>query len=185
MIENAPATGIALEALLPLGWSTTSHSSKAGDELRRHGNIALLRALAALESTVSEHEHNLPESAQKTLDRLEAKLDIVLAMMAEMARASMQLPPEKQVSLFSDHIVWTESDGSMLSPNQRLLVHVYLSQHLPQPLQLSVTVTGLEMQAATVRISAQIDGLDEELEEWLTRTIFRHHRRALQARRQL
>jgi len=184
MSENIPASGVCLEARLPLGWTVEQESSAATLDLRRHGNIALLRALAAIESAAPEREHDLPEVMQKSLDHLESKLDLVLLLVAGLARTGADMPPEKQVTLFSDRIVWVETVGSAPIEGQRLLTSLYLNPRLPQPLQLLVVVTGIDIQSGYAHVSAQFDRLDEELGEWLTRTLFRHHRRALHAQRQ-
>lgn len=153
-------------------------------DLRRHGNLALLRALAVIESAGPEREHDLPDGVQKSLDHLESKLDLVLLLVAELTRARTSLPAEKAVTLFSDHIDWVDHDDHVPMVGQFILVSLYASLRLPQPLQLSATVSKVDTQPGVSQISARFDALDEELGEWLTRTIFRYHRRALQARRQ-
>lgn|SRR3990167_1440276 len=184
MNENTPSSSVCLEASLPLGWTVERETSAATLDLRRHGNIALLRSLAAIESAVPEHEHDLPEAMQKNLEHLESKLDLVLVLLAGLARTGTDMPPEKPVTLFSDHIVWKEAADSAPIEGQHLLISLYLNPRLPQPLQLLAAVTEADTQSGYAHISAQFDQLDDELGEWLTRTLFRHHRRALHAQRQ-
>lgn len=185
MSETAPATGVSIESTMPLGWTVEDTVSIGEKESRRNTNIALLRALAALESLGTEHEHDKQESTQKAIERVEAKLDLVLLMLAGLVRSGSRIPAEKIVTVYSDHAVWRERSDNIPANGQPILLSLYLSAHLPQPLQLSATVFGVETLSGDVaQISARFDALDEEFSEWLTRTIFRHHRRALQARRQ-
>lgn len=184
MSEISSATGVSLQAPLPFAWCVEQQASATVLDLRRHGNIAILRALAVIESTGPEREHDLPDGVQKSLDHLESKLDLVLLLVAELTRAGASLPPEKPVTLFSDHIVWIDNGDNAPMAGQHILLNLYPSLRLPQPLQLSATVSNVDMQPGVSHISARFDELDDELGEWLTRTIFRYHRRALQARRQ-
>lgn len=184
MNETSPSSGVSIESTMPFGWEVEHSLTPAGQESRRHTNIALLRALAALESLGAEYEHDKQEGMQKALDRVESKLDLVMLMVAGLMRAGANLPHEKAVTLHSDHVVWREHAENAPLPNQRLLLSLYLSPRLPQPLQLSATVSVVETLSGVVTISARFDKQDAESEEWLTRTIFRYHRRALQARRQ-
>ncbi len=182
MDECTTATGVCLQANLPICWEPDRQDGDAGCDMRRHANLALLRALAVMESAGPEREHDIPDAVQKSIDHLEAKLDLVLLLVAEMARSRAHLPEENPVTLFSERIVWQSKDAPAMG--QELLLSLYLSPRLPQPLQLSARVENVEAQPEVNRISASFERLDDELAEWITRTIFRYHRRALQARRQ-
>lgn len=176
--------GISIEAALPLDWQPESIPSPAIVELRKLGNIALLQALAAIESSVPHDlEHDLPEAVRRSLERIESKLDIVLMLVAGLARESAALPPEKAVSLYADRIEWQES-AAPPHREQSLLIRLFLSPRIPLPLLLHAVVKETSPGAGTTHVVASLNEPDEELNEWLTRTIFRYHRRALHARRQ-
>jgi len=185
MSEISSDSGVSFETAIPLGWTVENAITAAEKDSRRNTNIALLRALGALESVSAEHEHDKQDAVQKALERVESKLDLVLLMVAGLMRAGAHMPPEKIVTLHSDHAAWRERSDNVPSSGQQILLSLYLSARLPQPLQLSATVTNIETVSNDVaRISARFNDTDEEFVEWLTRTIFRYHRRALQARRQ-
>jgi hypothetical protein len=184
MHDEAQAAGISLEAVLPLAWTAEPQASNATRDLRRHGNLALLRGLAVIESATGEREHDLPEGVQKSLEHLESKLDLALLLLAELIHSRTALPPECRVTLYSDRIEWDAGDMPAPAVGEAILVSVYPSLRLPQPLQLPAVVTGVVSGPGSTRVFARIEALDAELGEWLTRTIFRYHRRALQARRQ-
>ncbi|GBG13164.1 flagellar motor protein MotA [Novimethylophilus kurashikiensis] len=184
MAEQSMTDGISFEATLPLGWVAEDVVSQAQAEMRSNTNAALLRALASLEVQSAEHEGDKQDVLQKALERVESKLDLVLVMLAGGVQGSSLMPAEKPVTLYPHAARWMESSATLPQPGQRILLSIYLSARLPQPLLLSAEVktveTGNEKNVVTVIFSA----LDEVSEEWLTRTIFRYHRRALQARRQ-
>ncbi len=172
-------TGISLDANLPFDWEEENSVSSSMLEQRRHGNISLLKALAAIESAAQENE-DVPESMRKGLERIESKLDMLLMLVARVAQETMSLPPDREVSLSQTHIHWTEPSPPRLQAGQMLKIRLFLSPRLPQPLVMQAIVGN----HVSSRISADLVGLDEELGEWLTRTIFRYHRRAVHARKQ-
>ena len=182
MSEATTTPGVLLEATLPLEWATTPTLTQANNELQRQGNVALLRALSAIETSLPEHEVHT-EATQKALERVEAKLDIVFLLLSRLAAANVMLPPEKAVTLSSETITWLES-GASPTAGQSIQISIYLNPRLPQPLHLPVTVKDLHTMDNGVEVVATLQPLGNELEEWLTRTIFRYHRRALQARKQ-
>ncbi len=182
MSDPADSLGIQLEATLPLGWSALAPITLANSELQQQGNIALLRALSAIETAIPEHELHA-EATQKTLERIEAKLDIVFLLLARLAGAQTALPAEKKLALAATQVSWVEPDQTP-AIGQEIEVDIYLNPRLPQALKLAATVSEVNEKEGKTTVSATLQDTGDELSEWLTRTIFRYHRRALQARRQ-
>jgi hypothetical protein len=176
--------GIALEANLPFEWKPEPAPSASITARRRHDNIVLLRALCAMEGALREYEHDMPDTVGKHLDRLESKLDILLSMIASLMRESTALPAEKAVRLYADRVTWQE-DAPPPQIGQTLLLRLFPDPRLPQPLLLgAVVVESTPADDGKVRLVALLQDRDPDVEEWLTRTIFRHHRRTLHAQRQ-
>jgi len=182
MSEATTTPGVLLEAILPLEWADIPTLTQANSELQRQSNVALLRALAAIETSLPEHEVHT-EAAQKALERVEAKLDIVFLLLSRLASANAMFPPEKPFILSNETITWLES-GIAPVVGQSVQINLYLNPRLPQPLHLPVTIKDLHAKEGGVEVIATLQSVGDELEEWLTRTIFRYHRRALQARKQ-
>lgn len=174
--------GISLEAVLPLSWVARQATSQANAEMQRQSNISLLRALASIEAMAPERELE-DEATQKALERMESKLDIVILLLAKMAGASGLLPSEKLLALRMDSMSWLEHEHVPMM-GESVLISVYLNPRLPQPLLLSAQVCDLQNKDHGTQIEVTLEDTGEELQEWLTRTIFRYHRRQVQARRQ-
>ncbi len=183
MNETTLNTAVALEATLPITWSVAEEVSRSHAELRMHNNISLLRALAAIDVVTPEHETHV-ESTHKALERVEAKMDVVLLMMEQLMGLNKPLPPETQVSMFSTRLIWVEH-GTAPAVGQSVVVDLYLNVRLPQALHLPVIVKELQPQEKGVKVIAEFLDMTEDFDEWLTRTLFRYHRRALQASKQL
>jgi hypothetical protein len=176
--------GVFFEASLPLGWAPEHALGTAESEMRRNTNIALLRALASLEAQSADHEGDKQDAMQKMLERVESKLDLVLVLLAGGVHRPAAIPHEKNVTLYSRIVRWDEPSDTAPGLGQRILVSLYLSPRLPQPLLLSAQVDTVDAGSEKAVVTARFTAADDESGEWLTRTIFRYHRRALQARRQ-
>ena len=172
------ASGITYQANLPLRWQYEAVPSDAALVQARHGNLAMLQALATLE-TAADKEHDADPAVAKAVDRLEAKLDIALSLLSRLVAQQIQLPPSTSVTLGVHEIQWR---GELEFPavGSIIMLSLYLSPKLPEPLNLHARVTT----SHAGLYGADFLDTDEELEEWITRTLFRYHRRALQARHQ-
>lgn len=182
MTGSNDSLGIQFEATLSLSWSALAPMTLANSELQQQGNIALLRALSSIETAIPEPELHA-ETTQKTLERIEAKLDIVFLLLAQLAGNQVQLPREKKLALAATQITWAEPD-KVPATGQEIQVEIYLNPRLPQALKLVALVIELHEKEGETLVTATLQNAGEELTEWLTRTIFRYHRRALQARKQ-
>lgn len=169
--------GISFDATLPLDWEVEVPVSSSILEQRRYGNISLLKALAAIEAAAQESD-DIPVSMRKDMERIESKLDMLLMLVAKLAQDAMPLPPDHEVSLSQGKITWKESSSTLPSVGQMLKIRLFLSPRIPQPLVIQAVVGN----SIPGEISANLVGLDDEMGEWLTRTIFRYHRRAVHAR---
>lgn len=165
--------GLFIERLLPLAWTPNALASAQEIADWMQGNLLLLKALAGLETPTREAEGE-PHSAE--LQRLETKIDLTLTLVAELLRRQTPLPAQTPVTVGSAQISWQAAD---IVPGTRGVVALYLSPHLPWPLQLPVEITA----CGEGRVHARLLHLSEDVQHWLDRTLFRHHRRELQTRR--
>lgn len=178
---SAPYTtpGISYEAKLPLDWQPAADISAGIVAQWQQANLALLQALATLEAAAPEKEAAESEHAtQKAIERLDAKLDVALVLLARLLAQHTRMPPEVPVSLGVRSIAWQAPHG-IPAAGIEVQLQLFLSPRLPLPLQFRARVDGV----AGAQCRATLLDVDAELEEWLTRTLFRYHRRALQARR--
>lgn len=172
------ASGITYQANLPLRWQYQAAPADAELAQARHANIALLHALATLES-VPDKDHDADPAVAKAVDRLEAKLDIALGLLSRLVTQQMEIPASIPVTLGA-HLVEWRAATDLPDLDATILLSLHLSPKLPESLQLYARVTISQ----TGWCAAEFLDRDEELEDWITRTLFRYHRRALQARHQ-
>ena len=167
-------SGITLHAHLPLEWQATQTFPPLLLAEWMHSNLVCLHALAALESHDKDSDANA--SGEHAAGRLEAKVDLLLQLVGELMRKQQPTLPSVDVVLGANEIVW-ESATSIAAGSEGT-VTLYLSPRLHWPLTLPLRVIGTQ----GTKVHAKPVHLSEEMQEWLERTLFRYHRRALQAR---
>lgn len=167
-------SGVHLSTNLPLKWQ--ARESFTGEELAEwmHNNIIVLQALASLESVAkdSDTEHRIDHNVA----RLEAKIDLTLTLVGELLRRQIPLPTAIPMALSSESVAWQSQVD--IPAHAKGLVSLYLSPRLPWPLMLPVEIIGTQ----DGKVRAKLTHMSEEAQEWLDRTLFRHHRRAVHAR---
>ncbi len=170
-------TTVSLDASLPLAWEDAGQVSHAALEQRKLTNLSLLKALAAIDAAMQERDE-VPEAMRKHLERVESKLDVLLMLVA-LTLNSTPLPPDCEIKLSPTQISW-KPGRDLPSVGQTIAIQLFLTPRIPQPLVLQAIVRN----SGCDEVCADLLGMDEELDEWITRTIFRHHRRAVHARKQ-
>ncbi len=140
----------------------------------------LLRALALIEET-SEVQRDEVDPGAAELARVEAKLDLVLALLASVVSA-------QQPALAPVAMRWSRHGARLLAAAPPAgdvgRLRVALDPRLPQPLELPARVIAHAEEGGGVRLWLRFESLDPALEAALERHVFRRHRRAVaEARR--
>ena len=162
--------GFGYQAKLPLSWQKVEQFSDVDLDRWMHANAVFLRALAVLETP-------LPE-ADKAMERLEAKVDLSLFLLTQLLSQHTPMPSPRPLSLNAQNMEWTDDQSPEVE--SCVLARLYLSPRLPQPLILPLTVLSISTMESGFRIHACLSHLSEEVQDWLERTLFRYHRRAIQ-----
>lgn len=170
--------GVCHQNAMPLGWCLAR--SVTPDTLERwmHTNTTLLRALAVFEAQPSEREREPNPATGKALDRMEAKIDLALSLMTQLLAQHTRLPETRPVVLWADSIEWIEREPP--AAGDEVAISVWLDPRLPQPLILPATVTAASPGPDGASVHARLLHLNPETRDWLERTLFRYHRRAIQ-----
>jgi hypothetical protein len=178
--EPTPLIGaVHLARALPLAWRPLPAATPRAVENWMHTNAVLLRALATLETQppASDYENETGNALGRVLERLEAKTDLALSLLGRLLDANGAAAEPRPVRLGALGIEWPA--GGDIAPGTPLLVSLHLSPRLPYPLELPVSV----QHCANGNVQAAFTHLDDETRDWLERTVFRYHRRAIQASR--
>jgi hypothetical protein len=162
--------GLLCECRMPLAWR------EANPDV--HGRQAMMREAALLLAAINQMEsgHEIEAGAEnRRLDRLEAKLDLALHLLA---RALEPDAPggSRLVRLGAEAVAWEDPtppvEGAML------MLELRPSEALP--LTLKLPAVALAPEAGMAR--AALADLSEPLNDALVQFVFRRHRQAIRAR---
>jgi len=167
-------SGLHYEGLVPLAWEP----APAGlDPLSLQGdNAEVLRFITAIDE-FAKPAHGEDADRQGELARIEGKLDILLELVAQALREQAQLPEAVPVRLSTAAIEWRAVQAP--SVNSPILLSLYLHTSYPRPIRLLANVQDVEPVGQSHRIDAHFQDMDETLSDWLTKLIFRYHRRSI------
>ena len=170
--------GVSYPATLPISWR--KESNPGADELATwmYANVTLLRALASIEAMQPEKEGELGSGAGKVLERLEFKIDLALNLISQLLAQNTSAPPACPALVSAKSVEWICQGAP--AQDEDILISLYISPKLPQPLTLPAKVIAVRNEEGASRIYATFTHLSDEAKDWLTRTVFRHHRRAIQ-----
>lgn len=172
MSDNPESTlGLTYQAQLPLSWRSIDDI----DSYMAKPNDRFMNILPVLDEPESHLQESKLPSAE--IARLETKLDLILEMLGEIFQQRKPLPAQVPFQLSARGITWLEA-----SPPDResyIELQIYLSPQLFVPLNLLAQVTMVEDKGSTHRVQAKFVGIDESIQEWLEKYIFRQHRRAV------
>lgn len=161
-------TAISITMHIPLGWRSGKADGGAG--------ILTLRVLELMEAAPLRYDE---EGSEETLrwQALEARVDLCLQMLAQLLARDSALPAEQEVQLSGTGAHWRSEQANMVGEHGSLAL--YLSPQVPQALLLPARITACQQVEQGWLTSVQFERLDPELQDWLDKTIFRHHRRQI------
>jgi hypothetical protein len=173
-------TGVSFQANLPLEWRPLGDAEQHAVEIWMHTNIVLLRALATIDAQApaTDYENEPGSPTGRVLERLEAKVDLALTLLGRLLSQEQPAPRPASLTLSAQAVAW-KSD-SLPPAGSAVLITLHISSRLPQPLRLTAIVKRSGQGGA----EAVFTHLGEELQDWLERTVFRQHRRHIQAMHQ-
>lgn len=174
------ASGIEFQALMAVEWQSVSQLTREVMDEWARSNVALLRALATIEGASVENDSEPAAPVNRAIERLEAKVDLALKLLNKVLEQQRQIPEKSPATLSASMLRWNTINPP--TSQETVVLSVHLSDKLPQPLMLPATITGIVGAANGMEVTATFVEPDEELTEWLERTIFRYHRRAIQSR---
>lgn len=163
--------GLTCLCRMPLNWHSAEVDAEATAQMLREATLLL----AALNQIESSHELEASNPENRRLDRIEAKLDLALHLLARTLQdtpLSQRLP----VELTPTSASWP--DTTPPSEGNRLIVEFSPSNALPMSLKLPAVALPAENGMARIRFEA----LGETLDDALYQFVFRRHRQAIRAR---
>lgn len=167
---------------LPLEWTPQGHVA-VDDTQRLTTNLYVLEAVAAVEDNASDRLHEEQPELHLELQRLDAKLQLLLDMVARLLSRDGRFPRRHTVRIAVDRIdIAAGMDGMAVGDEGVLYLHLHPA--IPVPLLLPGAIVDDTRDDAGQWLHFQPDSLSEAESEALSRHVFRHHRRSIAAARQ-
>ena len=143
-----------------------------------HDNEQNERFLRGLMAAEEHHEASEDaEAAHPEIQRLDAKLNLLLDLVGNLLVEQAQLPAPVPLRFNGYGIAW--KTGEPLAPDSLVMLELYLRDSLPRPLCLHGRVVEFADGQATVAF----EGLDEATRDGIEKYVFRQHRRRIARRR--
>lgn len=163
--------GLSCTYRMPLAW----HAAELGPQTRRSCIVEASLLLGALNQMEGSHELDPGSPENRRLDRIEAKLDLTLYLLARRLE-STPAADLREVQLSPVGMQWP--DPSPPAEGSLLMVEFQPSETLPLSLRLPAIALAPVAGQARVRFESLSEGLDEALYQF----VFRRHRQAIRAR---
>jgi hypothetical protein len=170
--------GVSYFTIMPLSWRLEAEPSADDIAVWMYGDVTLLRALATIESMQSELDGEMGSGVGKVLERLEFKIDLTLSLVAKLLTQHAALPSTCPVFVSAEGMEWIGKETA--TAGDKIVISAHISPKLPQPLVLPAKINAVQQEPGGTRIYASFTHLSEEAQDWLSRTVFRYHRRAVQ-----
>ncbi|MEQ9394063.1 PilZ domain-containing protein [Haliea sp.] len=167
---------------LPLEW-VPGATPEVDEKQRITTNLYLLEAVSAIEEhSLDRISEEQPELHQE-LHRLDAKLHLLLDMVARLLRSHDRLPRSRAVRVAVE-LIEIEAGGADMVVGAEGVLHLHLHPAIPAALLLPGRITGTARDEDGEWLQFQPGELSDPELEALSRHVFRHHRRNIAAARQ-
>lgn len=158
---------------MPIIWEKQALDAHLLASLRQSAQL-LMHALNLMDTGLV-HE---AEAEHAHLQKLDAKIDLILHLLAQSLQGKQPLPQAMPVELGPEIISWQEF-GTPPAVGDTLVLGLYLTPGLPLPLRLPAHITASADGRVTARLAELGEYLDEAWQQW----VFRQHRRDIHAQR--
>ena len=145
---------------------------------REQHNEKVLRSLTLVE----EHDQTQSDDAERAeFHRLEGKLDLILELVTVLARSQQDANKARNARFNARGLCW---DGANpVAAGTLLDVDCFLSVQWPLPLKLCARVVDSVRGSDSYRVCSRIEGLGSTSRDWLSKLVFRRHRRSIAMQR--
>jgi len=167
-------TAVEIQVDIPLLWKSSTKAPAATD------SVLLLRVLALIEAAPPHFDED--ESVESLRwQALEARIDLCVQMLGQLLARNEPEPPHCTAYLSGEHCRWHQA-GAVTVGEQGYL-GLRLSTQIPQLLWLPAVVAACQADGDAWQVEVRFQIHDAELQDWLDKTIFRHHRREISERK--
>jgi hypothetical protein len=176
--DNTSYEGLALEDILPFSWQPGDFAQSAALEHANEDTARALQAIAVYEDTPRSPKDDMTKLPSDNA-RVEAKLDLVLSLVARIVSERMGLPDPLPVILRSRSLEWQAGPDFAAKKGDTGFMSIWANAHIPLPLCLPCRIDQKVERNGFTWWRARIEFLAPSVGDGLDQVIFRHHRRQI------
>ncbi|MCC6201953.1 MAG: PilZ domain-containing protein [Gammaproteobacteria bacterium] len=168
---------LTIEGDLPVSWRVVAAGEVAplARQFDAH-NAGLLRVLQLIDTSGTEHLDDAAGGGE--MHRLEAKLDLVIGLLAELLGREQSMPISRSCR-FSAECLELLHEQMPPAIGERVVIELVLNPRLPRALLFVATAAQVVRQSVGAAVTFRLDDLGPQVREELERQIFLLHRRSL------
>jgi hypothetical protein len=173
---NPFSNSLVYEDMLPLSWCVRGQ----GEQFLNHARVAehnehVMRCVNLLGEQIYDKLDEESET-DSALIRLEAKINLILEMVSNLDRDSIDLPDATQVKLAAGGIEW-RCQGTPPGEGDDILVSLYVDNRIPEAMKLAAKVLTVDDDGSGTVVCARFEEMGEAVTDQMEKMIFRNHRR--------
>jgi hypothetical protein len=181
---------LSYQDVLPLRWSRRDPRRAPDDAFAASRNAELLQYSAIMDDRTAQRPADEADEHTCEFQVLEAKLNLLLGLVTQLLSHHVELPEKRPVRLSSRWLEWAEEPGSewpldarLPAVGEHLTIELFVRPELPYPLVLDAEVQHLQEHEHGTLVRTLLTIGTQELQDFLDRLIFQHHRKSVAARR--
>lgn len=173
--NDEPELGLSFIRLMPLSWQLSdADAGSLKEEQQRMRNERLFQLLLLYDEYPIDRRDEEMEHASE-LDRVEAKLDAVIQLLAILIAERNSGSGERLVTVAAHHLQWIEDKMTSPADGDRLQICLEVDPRLPQPLKMTARVVQLKPVAADgIRVRVKLEDQGERIQQALEKLIVHH-----------
>ena len=176
--DDAPFDGLAIEDILPITWEAADFRQSAGLEHANEDTARALQAIAVYEETPRSPTEDLRKASSDS-SRLEAKIDLLLSLVANIVSERLGLPDPRPLILRGRSIEWQPGMEFAAAKGDTGFVSIWANTNIPLPLRLPCRVDSSMQRNGFLWWRGRFEFLSPQVRDGLDQVIFRHHRRQI------
>lgn len=176
--NSGPGIGLSFTRLMPLAWQRVGKDADASaSEAEQNRNERLLQLLLLYDDYPADRRNQEGEHSGD-LERIEAKLDAVIHLLASLISQRESGLEKRLVSVAAQYLEWIEGKLTAPAAGDPLCILLEIDPRIPQPLKMVAQTVQLKpVDDDNVRVRVKLQNPGERAQEALEKMIFRIHRR--------
>jgi hypothetical protein len=164
--------GLTIEDILPITWQGADFRQSASLEHANEDTARALQAIAVYEETPRSPTEDVHKPSSDG-SRLEAKVDLLLSLIANIVSDRLGLPDPRPVILRGRSVEWQPGAEFHAEKGDTGFLSIWANEHIPLPMRLPCRIDGSMQRNGFVWWRARFEFLAPHVRDGIGQVIFR------------